>query len=53
MCGRAARWWDAEIKSLIETRREVYRKIIRGQPELCHYVVTVRLRLFLSKRVLP
>ena len=34
VCGRAVRWWDDEIKQKIEERREVYRKILRGQGEL-------------------
>ena len=24
MCGRAARWWDEQIKDRINARREVY-----------------------------
>ena len=34
VCGRVARWWDAEVKATIEHRREVYRKIAGGQDEL-------------------
>ena len=34
VCGRAVRWWDNEIKQKIEERREVYRKIRRGQGDL-------------------
>ena len=34
VCGRAARWWDAEVKDKIEHRRDVYRKIAGGQDEL-------------------
>ena len=34
VCGRAARWWDAEVKAKIELRRDVYRKIAGGQDEL-------------------
>ena len=34
VCGRAARWWDAEVKAKIEYRRDVYRKIAGGQDEL-------------------
>ena len=26
VCGRAARWWDGEIRDKISLRREVYRK---------------------------
>ncbi len=34
VCGRAARWWDAEVKAKIEHRRDVYRKIAGGKDEL-------------------
>ena len=34
VCGRVARWWDAEVKAKIEHRRDVYRKIAGGQDEL-------------------
>ena len=34
VCGRAVRWWDDEIKQKIEERRELYRKILRGQGDL-------------------
>ena len=30
VCGRAARWWDDEIKAMIEQRRELYKRILRG-----------------------
>ena len=30
VCGRAARWWDNEIKAKIEQRRELYKRILRG-----------------------
>ena len=30
MCGRAARWWDEQIKDRINARREVYRKVVNG-----------------------
>lgn len=29
VCGRAARWWDSELKDKISLRREVYKKVIR------------------------
>ena len=29
VCGRAARWWDKELKE-ISLRREVYKKDIKG-----------------------
>ena len=28
VCGRAARWWDNEIKEKICLRRELYKKVI-------------------------
>ena len=28
VCGRAARWWDGEIRDKISLRREVYRKMV-------------------------
>ena len=30
MCGRAARWWDEQIKDRINARWEVYRKVVNG-----------------------
>ena len=29
VCGRAARWWDEQIKDRINARLEVYRKVER------------------------
>ena len=34
VCGRAARWWDNEIKEKISLRREVYKKVIKGREDL-------------------
>ena len=34
MCGRAARWWDEQIKDKINTRRQVYKKVVNGQEDL-------------------
>ena len=34
VCGRAARWWDNEIKEEISLRRELYKKVISGREEL-------------------
>ena len=34
LCGRAARWLDAEVKAKIAHRRDVYRKIACGQDEI-------------------
>ena len=33
-CGRAARWWDIEIKEKISLRRELYKKVINGWEDL-------------------
>ena len=34
VCGRAARWWDSELKDEISLMREVYKKVIRGREDL-------------------
>ena len=34
VCGRAARWWDNEIKDKIKCRRELYKRMINGQEDL-------------------
>ena len=34
VCGRAARWWDNEIKEKISLRREVYKNVIKGWEDL-------------------
>ena len=35
VCGRAVRWWgDKKIKAKIEQRRELYKRILRGEDEL-------------------
>ena len=34
MCGRAARWWDEQIKDKIYARREVYKKVVNGWEDL-------------------
>ena len=34
VCGRAARWWDDEIKAKIEQRRKLYKRILRGEDGL-------------------
>ena len=34
VCGRAARWWDDEVKALIKCKREVYKKIANSEKEL-------------------
>ena len=33
MCGRAARWWDEQIKDKINTRRQVY-TVVNGWEDL-------------------
>ena len=42
VCGRAARWWDDEIKAKIEQRREFYKRILRGEDELWEEYVRLR-----------
>ena len=34
MCGRAARWWDEQIKNKIYARRQVYKKVVNGREDL-------------------
>ena len=34
VCGRAARWWDKELKEKISLRLEVYKKVIKGWEDL-------------------
>ena len=34
VCGKAARWWDEQIKDRITARREVYRKVVNGREVL-------------------
>ena len=34
VCGRAARWWDKELKEKISLRQEVHKKVIKGQEDL-------------------
>ena len=35
VCGRAARWWDKEIKEKISLRREVYIRRLLGVGKIC------------------
>ena len=42
VCGRAARWWDDEIKAKIEQRRELYKRILRGENGLWEEYVRLR-----------
>ena len=35
VCGRAARWWDEQIKDKINARRQVYKKVVNGREDLC------------------
>ena len=34
VCGRAAKWWDNEIKDRNILQREMYKKVINGQKDL-------------------
>ena len=42
VCGRAARWWDNEIKAKIKQRRELNKRILRGEDELWEEYVRLR-----------
>ena len=33
VCGKAARWWDEEIKDKIRLRRQVYKEIQSGRED--------------------
>ena len=34
VCGRAARWWDEQIKDKLNAKREVYKKVVNGREDL-------------------
>lgn len=34
VCGKAARWWDDEIREKIKGRRELHKRMINGQGDL-------------------
>ena len=34
VCGRAAKWWDKQIKDKINARRQVYKKVVKGREGL-------------------
>ena len=51
VCGRAARWWDAEVKAKIEHRRDVYRKIAGGQNEEYYMLRKEVKNLFIEKKL--
>ena len=34
VCGRAARWWDEQIKDKVNARRQVYKKVVNGREDL-------------------
>ena len=34
MCGRAARWWDEQIKDKINARRQLHKKVVNGREDL-------------------
>ena len=52
VCGRAARWWDKELKEKISLRREVYKKVIKGREDLWDEYCRLR-REVKGKRSLP
>ena len=51
VCGRATRWWDAEVKAKIEHRRDVYRKIAGGQNEEYYMLRKEVKNLFIEKKL--
>ena len=54
VCGRAARWWDDEVRAKIEHRRQVYRLIASCQEELWEEFYRLRKevrQLVLQKRL--
>ena len=51
LCGRAARWWDDEIRAKIEHRRQVYRMIASGQDELWEKYYRLRKELVVEKKL--
>ena len=30
VCGKAARWWDSEVKDKINSRRQLYKSMLDG-----------------------
>ena len=34
VCGRAAKWWDEQIKDKINARWQVYKKVVNGREDL-------------------
>ena len=34
VCGKAARWWDEQIKDKINTRLQVYKEVVNGREDL-------------------
>ena len=43
MCGRAATWWDEQIKDRINTRQRVYKKFANGR-KICEMNIVRSLR---------
>ena len=52
VCGRAARWWDDEIRAKIEHRRQVYRLIVSGEEELWEEYYRLRKELVVEKSLI-
>ena len=55
VCGRAARWWDEQIKDRINARQEVYRKVVNGREDLWDMGVKGRMwrvikKMYMSSR---
>ena len=51
MCGKAARWWDGEIKEKIRLRRHVYKEISSGREDKWGEYYKIRLELVHKKKL--
>ena len=54
MCGRAAKWWDEQIKDRINIRRAVYKKVVNGWEDLWGEYCSLRRevkQLFIEKKI--
>ena len=55
VCGRAARWWDVQIKDKINASREIYKKVVNGREDLwdeyCRLRKEVKQELVIEKKL--
>ena len=51
VCGRSVRWWDYEIKAKIEQRRQLYKRMVRGQEGLWDEYNKLRKHLVMERKV--